>query len=205
MLEGKIGQLAKEIAEETAEELGAELGNVENTNDVLKAMMKNPGKIMNLVKKAGTKLDEKIKSGEIKKSELMEEAGELMKKVGDMPGMDNINGILKQMGVNGMMPNMGGKKGKFNKNAFMSHLNKEMNKEKMKERIKKQSAENKLKKQEEDKELVKKMEEYNKWVESGGMEELLFSLGEKPEKSSRDENPNKESKPKKKKKKGKNK
>ena len=50
-----------------------------------------------------------------------------------------------------------------------------------------------------------KMEEYNKWVESGGMEELLFSLGEKPEKSSRDENPNKESKPKKKKKKGKNK
>ena len=205
MLEGKIGQLAKEIAEETAEELGAELGNVENTNDVLKAMMKNPGKIMNLVKKAGTKLDEKIKSGEIKKSELMEEAGELMKKVGEMPGMDNINGILKQMGVDGMMPNMGGKKGKFNKNAFMSHLNKEMNKEKMKERIKKQSAENKLKKQEEDKELVKKMEEYNKWVESGGMEELLFSLGEKPEKSSRDENPNKESKPKKKKKKGKNK
>merc|ERR1712167_13801 len=36
MLEGKIGQLAKEIAEETAEEMAKELGDVENTDDVLK-------------------------------------------------------------------------------------------------------------------------------------------------------------------------
>ena len=146
MLEGKIGQLAKEIAEETAEEMAKELGDVENTDDVLKAMMKNPTKIMGLVKKAGSKLDEKIKSGEIKKSELMEEAGELMKKVEGMPGMGNINKILKQMGVDGMpgMPNMG-KNAKFNKGAFKAHMEREMNREKMKERMARQSEEHKIK------------------------------------------------------------
>ena len=207
MLEGKIGQLAKEIAEETAEEMAKELGDVENTDDVLKAMMKNPTKIMSLVKKAGSKLDEKIKSGEIKKSELMEEAGELMKKVEGMPGMGNINQILKQMGVDGMpgMPNMG-RKAKFNTGAFKSHMEREMKREKIVERLKQQTEENKIKETQskiDQVELAKKEEEYNKWVDAGGMDELLFSLGEKPEKSSRDENPNKQNKPKKKKKKGK--
>ena len=207
MLEGKIGQLAKEIAEETAEEMANELGDVENTDDVLKAMMKNPSKIMGLVKKAGSKLDEKIKSGEIKKSELMEEAGELMKKVEGMPGMGNINKILKQMGVDGMpgMPNMG-RKAKFNTGAFKAHMEREMNREKMKERMAKQSElqrQKKEKEKENEEEFKKKQEEYNKWVDEGGIDELLFSLGEKPEKSSRDQNPNKQNKPKKKKKKGK--
>ena len=207
MLEGKIGQLAKEIAEETAEEMAKELGDVENTDDVLKAMMKNPTKIMGLVKKAGSKLDEKIKSGEIKKSELMEEAGELMKKVEGMPGMGNINKILKQMGVDGMpgMPNMG-KNAKFNKGAFKAHMEREMNREKMKERMARASEEHKIKmeqKKVQDEEHKKKHEEYVKWCDEGGLEELLFSLGEKPEKSSRDQNPNKQQKPKKKKKKGK--
>tara|TARA_E500000331_G_scaffold149039_1_gene145049 strand:- start:8886 stop:10052 length:1167 start_codon:yes stop_codon:yes gene_type:complete len=207
MLEGKIGQLAKEIAEETAEEMAKELGDVENTDDVLKAMMKNPTKIMGLVKKAGSKLDEKIKSGEIKKSELMEEAGELMKKVEGMPGMGNINKILKQMGVDGMpgMPNMG-RKAKFNTGAFKSHMEREMKREKIVERLKKQTEENKIKEAQSkinQVELAKKEEEYNKWVDEGGMDEFLFSLGEKPEKSSRDQNPNKQNKPKKKKKKGK--
>ena len=157
MLEGKIGQLAKEIAEETAEEMAKELGDVENTDDVLKAMMKNPTKIMGLVKKAGSKLDEKIKSGEIKKSELMEEAGELMKKVEGMPGMGNINKILKQMGVDGMpgMPNMG-KNAKFNKGAFKAHMEREMNREKMKERMARQSEEHKIK-------MEQKKQNQSKW------------------------------------------
>ena len=207
MLEGKIGQLAKEIAEETAEEMAKELGDVENTDDVLKAMMKNPTKIMGLVKKAGSKLDEKIKSGEIKKSELMEEAGELMKKVEGMPGMGNINKILKQMGVDGMpgMPNMG-KNAKFNKGAFKAHMEREMNREKMKERMARASEEHKIKmeqKKVQDEEHKKKHEEYVKWCDEGGLEELLLSLGEKPEKSSRDQTPIKQQKPKKKKKKGK--
>lgn len=207
MLEGKIGQLAKEIAEETAEEMAKELGDVESTDDVLKAMMKNPSKIMGLVKKAGSKLDEKIKSGEIKKSELMEEAGELLKKVENMPGMGNINKILKQMGVDGMpgMPNLG-RKAKFNTGAFKSHMEREMKREKMLERIAKNAEQKKIQKEQDkinQEEAKKKDEEYNKWLDEGGLEEILFSLGEKPEKSSRNQNTNKQNNPKKKKKKGK--
>jgi len=75
MLGGKLGELAMEIAEETASEfnLGADgdLNANSNVTDVLQKLMKNPAKIMSLVKNVGSKLDEKIKSGSIKESELM--------------------------------------------------------------------------------------------------------------------------------------
>ena len=48
---------------------------------------------MNMVKKVGSKLDSKLKSGEIKESELMEEASQLMEKMKNMPGA---NWTLKQ-------------------------------------------------------------------------------------------------------------
>ena len=40
---------------------------------------KNPGKLINITKKVGKSLDEKLKSGEIKESELMEEASDFLK------------------------------------------------------------------------------------------------------------------------------
>ena len=43
--------------------------------------------MMDLVKNVGSKLDNKIKSGDIKESELMQEATELMSKMKDMPGI----------------------------------------------------------------------------------------------------------------------
>ena len=52
-----------------------------------------------MIKKVGSKLDEKIKSGEIKESELMKEASELMEKMKNMPGMGGMDQILSKMGV----------------------------------------------------------------------------------------------------------
>ena len=90
MLDGKLGRLAREIAEETAGELDLDLNENAGINDVYDKLFKNPTKLMGLVKNVGSKLDTKIKSGDIKESELMEEATELMKKMKDMPGMDNM-------------------------------------------------------------------------------------------------------------------
>ena len=73
---------------------------------------------MNLVKNVGTKLDSKIKSGDIKESELMQEASELMNKMKDMPGMGNMEDML-----NKMASNFGGKGAKFNMNAFNQKTN----------------------------------------------------------------------------------
>ena len=65
---------------------------------------------MGLVKNVGSKLDSKIKSGDIKEGELMEEATDLMKKMKGMPGMDNIQGMLNKMGMdsNGLKEMMKG-------------------------------------------------------------------------------------------------
>ena len=90
MLEGKLGKLAKEIAEETAECFNMDMENVTDVKDVFQRLIKNPTKLMGLVKSVGDKLDTRIKSGEIKESELIAEASELMNKMKDMPGMGNI-------------------------------------------------------------------------------------------------------------------
>jgi hypothetical protein len=84
---------------------------------------------MGLVKTVGDKLDTRIKSGEIKESELIAEASDLMNKMKDMPGMGNIQSMLNKMG----MGNLGG--GKVNTAAMESQLNKRMKTAQMKERM----------------------------------------------------------------------
>ena len=71
MLDGQLGKLAKEIAEETAANLNIDMENVTDMKDVFSNLIKNPTKLMGLVKNVGDKLDSRIKSGEIKESELI--------------------------------------------------------------------------------------------------------------------------------------
>jgi len=138
MLGGKLGQLAKEIAEETAQNLNMDMENVTDAKGVFQNLFKNPGKLMGLVKNVGDKLDQRIKSGEIKESELYSEATDIMNKMKDMPGMDNIQSILKQMGMAGGLPNMG-KNAKVNVNAMQGKLNRLKKNAKMKENLKKKA------------------------------------------------------------------
>ena len=60
-------------------------------------MFKNPENCW-YGKKVGSKLDAKLKSGEIK-SEVMEEASEIMKKMKSMPGMKNMEQMFKNFGM----------------------------------------------------------------------------------------------------------
>jgi hypothetical protein len=109
LFNGKIGALAQEMAEEISGEfkdlLGEDMDNVTSTDDVLKKLMKNPKKIMDLVKTVGGKLDAKMKSGEISKDEMMKEAADMMKNMG---GMDKFGDMFKEMAKNmgGMGKNM---------------------------------------------------------------------------------------------------
>ena len=146
ILNGKIGKLAKEIAEETAKDVdfnmdfgGGENGeNGENMDfkNVFQKMFKNPGKLMSLVKNVGSKLDQKFKSGEIKESELMQEASDLLGKMKGMPGMNNLSDMLNKMGMGGMMGGMGGNsKSKVNVGAMQSHLQRNMKQSQTKERL----------------------------------------------------------------------
>lgn len=139
MMDGKLGQLAREIAEETADEFNMDIGNITDTNEVFQNLFKNPGKMMNLVKNVGDKLESRLKSGDIKESELFEEASDLMKKMKNMPGMDNIQSLLEKFGGN--IPGLG-KNAKVDVNAMENQLKKNNKMTEMRERMKK-NAENK--------------------------------------------------------------
>ena len=96
MTGGKIGKLAVELAEETAKSL-----NMNESPDGMMEFLKNPTKLMNMVKNMGDKLDERLKTGEINENEIMNEGINLMKTMKDMPGMGDMCNLFK------MFENMG--------------------------------------------------------------------------------------------------
>ena len=132
MLDGQLGKFAKEIAEETAANLNIDMENVTDMKDVFSNLVKNPTKLMGLVKSVGDKLDSRIKSGEIKESELISEATDIMNKMKGMPGMENIQSMLGKMGI----PGLGGKGAKMNMGAMESQMNKNLKSAQMRERMK---------------------------------------------------------------------
>ena len=80
----------------------------------------------------GTKLDTKIKSGEIKESELLEEATNLVDKMKNMPGMNDMQNLFSKMGMPGMK-GMG--KGKMDMGSLQKHMEQNLRNAKMKERM----------------------------------------------------------------------
>jgi len=199
LLNGKLGNLAKEIAEETAESLNLDTENANSVNDVFQSLFKNPGKLMNLVKNVGGKLDDKIKSGEIKESEIMQEASDLLSKMKDMPGMPGMEGMgdiqsmMRQMGLNL------GRGQKMNVGAMQSKLDQTMKIAKMKERIRQKSLEK------QNQQIIQSNIPDRPPMTDAEIEELVFSIeGDKPEKTQRTQGNNNNNN-KKKKKKGKKK
>ena len=133
LLDGKIGNLAKEIAEETANDFKKDVNGLENMDDLFKNLLKDPQKLMKLVKSISTKLESKFKSGEIKESELLEEASEILKKMKTMPGMKNMDEMFRNMGMGGIPKGSG----KVDLNAMQNNLNKNLKNAKLKERLRK--------------------------------------------------------------------
>jgi hypothetical protein len=99
LMDGKLGKLAAEIAEETAQDFEMDMNAEGDVGDMFKKLFRNPGKLMGLVNTISKKLDTKMKSGDISESDLMKEAGDLMSKMKNMPGMPNIEELMKNMNV----------------------------------------------------------------------------------------------------------
>ena len=152
LFDGKIGKLAKELAEEVADEFKDSLGDMDSANptDVIKNLMKNPNKIKNLMKTVSGRLDDKMKSGEISREDIMKEAGDFLNEIKKTGGDAGVNEMLKNV-----MKGMGGlgKNAKINKGA----LNRLMKQSETKDKMLKKAADRKqemLKKQEEEKQKV---------------------------------------------------
>jgi hypothetical protein len=215
ILDGKLGKLAKEIAAETAAELNIDAENATSINDVFQNLFKNPGKLMSLVQNVGGKLDSKIKSGEIKESEIMQEASQLLSKMKDIPGMGDIQAMMKKMGMGmgrrgggggggeggggggldelanlgQMMANMGGLGGgKLNLGAMSNALNQNMKKMETREKLVQRAKDKSAQRKIEMKTEAERLSVLPdmKPLTDNELEELVFSIeGEKPEKSMR--------------------
>ena len=189
MMEGKLGNLAKEIAEETANDMDIDLDDDTSVQDVFQKLLKNPTKLMDLVKNVGDKLDKKIKSGDIKESELLEEATKIMNKMKDTPGMGNFQNMFGNMG----MP-----KGKMNTSAMKAHLERNMKMAKQKERMQKKynerhtSTQNTNSQQQVNQEEIERankaaMELLKSEGIVDGLEMFKYSTGETYEKSTKED------------------
>uniref|UniRef100_A0A6C0HSJ8 Uncharacterized protein n=1 Tax=viral metagenome TaxID=1070528 RepID=A0A6C0HSJ8_9ZZZZ len=125
MTGGKIGKIAAELAEETAKTL-----NMDDNPDGMMNLLKDPTKLMNIVKNMGDKLEERMKSGEIDENEIMNEGIDLMKKMKDMPGMGDMGNLFKMFeGFTDMKPSQ--------KGALATKINQNSKLEATKERLRK--------------------------------------------------------------------
>lgn len=141
LLKGKLGNLATEIAEEITGDLNIDEANTGSVNDLFSTMIKDPSKLMGIVNKVTNKLEGKIKSGDIKESELLSEATEMMQQMKNMPGMGNMQSLFSKMG----MDIFGG--GKVDTKATEQKLKRKMKLAKTKERIRAKAEANEKAKQ----------------------------------------------------------
>ena len=188
MMEGKLGKLAQEIAEETAEEFNINMEEGSDINDVFKTLFKNPNKLMNLVKKVGGKLDEKIKSGDINESELLAEAGEMVKNMRNMPGMENLQSMLGKMNKGGKV-DIGAMQANIERNARLAKQ-----KERMKNKVNNKSNKNDMVLDPEAIEAANKiamelLQQEHPIKNNKELENLIFSTGEKYQQSSKQQAP----------------
>ena len=181
LFDGKIGKLAKEMAEELTNDITGMMGDddmsdVRTTEDVLKKLMKNPKKMMDLVKTIGGKLDTKMKSGEISQDEIMKEASELINKMKGMGG--------GSADINEMFKNMAKQMGGMGKNTRVdtNAMNNMMKSQSMRERLR-----SKMEKKKQVAALVEQMKSQSQQQQSTNTatndNKYIFKTGETQEKS----------------------
>jgi len=141
LLDGKIGKLAKEFTDEFTHDLKdffdeTDEVNMKSSKDVLMKLIKDPKKMVLILKKITTKLQERMKRGDITQEELMGEMAGLMEKMKDMGGGADFADMMKGLAGTPFMKmfekGMGG-----GAKMDMNKLNQMSKQAEMKERLRK--------------------------------------------------------------------
>jgi hypothetical protein len=153
LMEGKLGKLAKELTEEFTGDLKDVFDENEDTKDksikeIMAQLMKDPKKLMGIMKKITDKLQNKMQSGDISQDELMKEVATLVEKFKEMGGGEDFiknftNGPFAKMFKNmaagaGVNANTVVQMGK--QSAMKERLRKKMEERKMREALASASA-----------------------------------------------------------------
>jgi len=142
LLEGKLGKLAKEFTDEFTHDLKdffdeGDEANMKSSKDVLMKLIKDPKKMVLILKKITTKLQERMKRGDISQEELMAEMAGLMEKMKDMGGGADFADMMKGLAGTPFMKmfekGLGGGGAKMD----MNKLNQMSKQAEMKERLRK--------------------------------------------------------------------
>jgi hypothetical protein len=130
----KIGKLAKEISEEL------DFSSISNMDDISKFMDPNNNFIGDIVSKVGTKIHNKLSSGDIKQEDLLSEAFGLMNSFGGkVPG--NMSDIFNNPMMKSVLGSLGGfPPGKGGKSSFNNGKMRQMSaRERLKTKLKEKS------------------------------------------------------------------
>ena len=148
LMEGKLGKLAKELTEEFTGDLKDVFDENDETKDksikeIMAQLMKDPKKLMGIMKKITDKLQNKMQSGDISQDELMKEVATLVEKFKEMGGGEDFiknftNGPFAKMFKNmaagaGVNANTVVQMGK--QSAMKERLRKKMEERKMREAL----------------------------------------------------------------------
>ena len=124
LLDGKLGKLAKEFTEEFTEDMKGvfdegDMNDMKSSKDILMKIIKNPQKMMLIMKKLTDKLQAKMKSGDISQEEMMDEMQDLMEKMKGMGGKGDLADLMKGLSGTPMMKMLEkGLGGKVDMSAF---------------------------------------------------------------------------------------
>ena len=122
LMEGKLGKLAKELTEEFTEDLKDvfdESDNNKSIKDIMAQIMKDPKKIMAIMKKITDKLQNKMKNGDISQEELMKEVSGIVEKLKAMGGGEDIMKHFAKGPFAKMFQNMAGNAQTVSKHSAM--------------------------------------------------------------------------------------
>jgi hypothetical protein len=122
LMEGKLGKLAKELTEEFTEDLKDvfdESDSNKSIKDIMAQIMKDPKKIMAIMKKITDKLQNKMKNGDISQDELMKEVSGIVEKFKAMGGGEDIMKHFAKGPFAKMFQNMAGNAQTISKHSAM--------------------------------------------------------------------------------------
>jgi len=146
LLDGKLGKLAKEFTDEFTNDLKGffdeeDEANMKSSKDVLMKLIKDPKKMVLILKKITTKLQDKMKRGDISQEELMAEMSGLMEKMKEMGGGADFAEMMKGLAGTPIMKMF--EKGLGGGKLDMNKMNQMSKQAEMKERLRRKMEQKK--------------------------------------------------------------
>ena len=92
LLDGKLGNLAKEMAEDTFKNLDID---PENPFTIWENLFKDPNQLKDMISTVGNKLNEKMSAGDISEEDMLNESVNLFQNLKDNPLLNNFTDLLK--------------------------------------------------------------------------------------------------------------